>query len=300
MPYSKSDLKALPDSTKNLSIKQKEKFIEIFNALVKDGMEESKAIPLAIEGAKKVKLTKATTDQVERLPNGNLKYRGQEFPAYNKPIRDSGDKQGKVLAKKGSDIKIVRFGDPKLKDNYSVEANNAFYARFSGNSSIDDKFSPLYWSARWLWPKGSLKGKGPKPFDTLNKSTMVIKATNDEQMIAVDVVYEPNKPDAHGQWMSKETVRKACENFNKNLSEGNVKSNLFHIKETESFSILKSWINECDCYIGDKFVPEGTWLAESKYHTKELWDMKKSGELMGMSVGAKGVINAPKILNEGD
>lgn len=106
---------------------------------------------------------------VTRDSAGNIVYRGEKFPSYNKPIRDSGSKQGKVLAKKGDKIKLVRFGDPKMRDNYSVQANDNFYSRFGGQSGMDDKFSPLYWSARYLWPRGSQKGKGAKPFHTIKK-----------------------------------------------------------------------------------------------------------------------------------
>lgn len=115
---------------------------------------------------------------VTRDDAGNVVYRGQSFPGFGKPIRDSGNKQGKVLVRRGDRIKIVRFGDPSLADNQSVEANDRFYARFGNNSNIDDPFSPLYWSARWLWPRGSLKGEGPKPFATLKKANMTQEEIN--------------------------------------------------------------------------------------------------------------------------
>ena len=49
----------------------------------------------------------ATTKDVERLPSGKLKYRGEIFPGYNKPKRLSGEsKKSAVLAKKGDEIKL--------------------------------------------------------------------------------------------------------------------------------------------------------------------------------------------------
>lgn len=84
--------------------------------------------------------------------------------SHNKPMKDSGDKQGKVLVKDGDKIAVVRFGDPSMPDNQSEEDNDNFYARFGNQKGIDDKFSPLYWSARWLWPRGEMKGKGAKEF----------------------------------------------------------------------------------------------------------------------------------------
>lgn len=248
-------------------------------------------------------IDKATTKDVTRDEAGNLVYRGNKYPGYNKPMKDSGGKQGKVLAKKGDQIKVVRFGDPSLRDNYSNEANDAYYARHGTES---DKFSAKYWSNNWLWPRGALKGKGPKEFHTLKKSTEdmqlpIIKAKDDELKQAIDVIYEPFVPDAHGQWMSKETIRKACDNFNTNLEKGHIKDNLYHSKDDDGSVIecdrvetLKTWINECDCYIGDQFIPEGTWLGKFQYHDDGLWEMKKSGVLQGVSIGGRGRVITPE------
>lgn len=112
-------------------------------------------------------ILKATTESVTKDDKGNLVYLGQKFPCYNKPMKDSGNKQGKVLAKKGDEIKIVRFGDPSLPDNQSAEQNDQFYARFGNQKGMNDKFSALFWSSSWLWPRGELKGKGPKEFYNL-------------------------------------------------------------------------------------------------------------------------------------
>jgi len=49
MPWNKDDY---PDSFKNLNPKVREKAIEIANALLKDGMEEGRAIPIATEKAR--------------------------------------------------------------------------------------------------------------------------------------------------------------------------------------------------------------------------------------------------------
>lgn len=109
-------------------------------------------------------LMKGSVSDVSRDDKGNLVYRGEKFAGYGKPMRDSGGKQGKVLVRTGDNVEVVRFGDPSLRDNYSNEANDRFYARFGNRSEIDDKTSALYWSARHLWPRGSMKGKGAKPF----------------------------------------------------------------------------------------------------------------------------------------
>lgn len=49
MPYTKNNL---PPQAKNLTDEQKEKFIDVFNSLLKEGIEEEKAITVAISKAK--------------------------------------------------------------------------------------------------------------------------------------------------------------------------------------------------------------------------------------------------------
>ena len=115
-----------------------------------------------------------------------------------------------------------------------------------------------------------------------------------EEMISYEVVYEPNTKDAHGEWMSIETVQKACEDFNKYLEEGVVQPNLFHTQNTDYFTIEKSWIvPEIDMVVeatGEK-VKAGTWVAKIKYNNEDLWTLKKSGVIGGVSIGATGVVN---------
>ena len=57
----------------------------------------------------------ATTKDVKRSPSGRITYRGMSFSGFNKPKRTpDGPKKSAVLAKKGSNIKLVRFGDPNM------------------------------------------------------------------------------------------------------------------------------------------------------------------------------------------
>ena len=57
----------------------------------------------------------ATTKDVTRTPSGRIKYRGETFAGFNKPNRTPGKaKKSAVLAKKGNEMKLVRFGDSKM------------------------------------------------------------------------------------------------------------------------------------------------------------------------------------------
>jgi len=91
----------------------------------------------------------ATTKNVSRTPGGRLTYRGESFAGYNKPKRTSGgSKKFAVLAKKGDQVKLVRFGDPNMTIKKSnPERRKNFRARHNCDTA-KDKFSARYWSCR--------------------------------------------------------------------------------------------------------------------------------------------------------
>lgn len=129
---------------------------------------------------------------------------------------------------------------------------------------------------------------------SLLKEYGLIKDSSKEQMISYEVVYEPDVKDSHNQWMSPETLEKGCENFNQNLKSGVVKSNLFHLQETEMFTVVDTWIQkEFDVTVSDsgESIKAGTWVAKLQYHDKDLWELKKSGVIGGVSIGARGIVN---------
>lgn len=115
------------------------------------------------------------------------------------------------------------------------------------------------------------------------------KQETEEERISVEVVYVPEEFDTHNQYMTAETIRKACEDFNNNLST--ISPNLYHLSNTNKFEILKSWINEIDMVspTGQE-VKEGTWLVKLRY-SPELWKMKIAGKIQGVSIGCRGVVN---------
>lgn len=93
---------------------------------------------------------------------GKIVYRGHEFPGFNKPVNaPSGAKEKKmVLAKKGDEVKLVRFGlrgmedytqhrDPDRRKNYL--ARSAGIKDKSGNPTKDDVFSANHWARKVLW-----------------------------------------------------------------------------------------------------------------------------------------------------
>lgn len=115
-----------------------------------------------------------------------------------------------------------------------------------------------------------------------------------DQMISYEIVYEPDTLDAHDQWMSAETIAKACDNFNANLEKGVVSPNLYHLENTELFTIEETWVQkELDVQVVEtgEVIKAGTWIAKLKYNSADLWELKKANVVGGVSIGGTGRIN---------
>jgi hypothetical protein len=110
----------------------------------------------------------------------------------------------------------------------------------------------------------------------------ITKAVDEELKQATFIVMVPEEIDAHGDITSEAEVRKACHNFNKY----SMKANLFHLVETDTFEFCESYCCPTDFVLGDKFVKKGTWLATVQALDDNLWELIKSGEINGLSIGA--------------
>lgn len=80
-----------------------------------------------------------------------IKHRGITFQGYNKPRRaePGSSKKFVVAAKKGSEVRLVRFGDPNMSIKKGQPKRKASYcARSGGIKGTTDKFSANYWSRK--------------------------------------------------------------------------------------------------------------------------------------------------------
>lgn len=131
-----------------------------------------------------------------------------------------------------------------------------------------------------------------EPINVQKSDRPVVKQFEEDEMVAIEPMYiapydTTGDVDGHDDAMDEVEIRKMVDNFNANLKKGNIKSSLNHIEFTEGFSVLKAWVNECNCYIGNTFVPEGQPIVKTKFHDVDLWKQRKSGELKGVSIGAR-------------
>jgi hypothetical protein len=123
-----------------------------------------------------------------------------------------------------------------------------------------------------------------------SKGVPVLKQFEEEEMIAIEAIYISKKRiDLVGDaYASPNEVYDMVDHINKSIEDASLQSKLFHKKEVnpkESFEYLKAWVSECDCMIGDTFVEEGTPLIKVQFHNEDMWEDRKNGELMGLSIG---------------
>ena len=124
-----------------------------------------------------------------------------------------------------------------------------------------------------------------------NKPTLRIdEATNEMERKALFVAMSPDETDAHGAETSLKEVEKAMRSFNTHC----MKANLFHRVDTKDAEVVQSYTTPVDMYIGDTFIRKGTWLQEWYFPETEvgelLWQKVLSGEINGISIGARGIV----------
>ena len=121
----------------------------------------------------------------------------------------------------------------------------------------------------------------------------VIKQFNDEEMIAIEPLYcSVGEVDLHGDYIeTMEDMREFVKAINKANSEGVLQSSLFHTHKTEAFNLVNAWVNECDCSINGVVIKKGMPLAEIQFKSKSAWELRKTGKLLGLSIGARAVVS---------
>ena len=91
----------------------------------------------------------------------SITYRGETFSGYNKPKRTPNHptKSHVVLAKEGSTIKMIRFGEqgaktagkPKAGESAKMKAKRKAFKARHGKNIARGKLSAAYWADKVKW-----------------------------------------------------------------------------------------------------------------------------------------------------
>jgi hypothetical protein len=115
---------------------------------------------------------------------------------------------------------------------------------------------------------------------TEQQYVQVAKSVNEELKQATFLVLSPEETDLHGDIYSEDEVRKACHNFNQH----SMAANLLHLVDTDTFSIVESYIAPVDMVLNDKVIKSGSWMCTIQVHSDEVWSDIKNGNLTGVSI----------------
>ena len=173
--------------------------------------------------------------------------------------------------------KAIHIALSKIKEVAKVSNTKEFYTlnKSKDNFSMDNKFIE------------GLASLITKHFG--GSQLQEIQKFNEEQMIAIEPLYcKPMEADLHEEGMTEEEIRKMVDDINSNIDT--ISGNIGHAINTDGFHFVKAWINECDCTIGDEYVPEGQPIIKVQFEDPKLWELRKSGKLQGLSIGALGVV----------
>lgn len=171
----------------------------------------------------------------------------------------------------------------KRTEGNGLTAESAAFLAAGGTSA-------LAWSRMILKQEGILKSYRKEiTEEQINKedelkgiNLPVSKAVNEELKQVLYIAMLPDSTDLHGDNTTAAEVRKACHNFNQHC----MKANLFHLVETDSFSIVESYIAPTDFILNEVVIKAGTWLVNLQIHDDDVWELVKSGQINGVSIGA--------------
>ncbi|MCY7894210.1 XkdF-like putative serine protease domain-containing protein [Bacillus vallismortis] len=121
------------------------------------------------------------------------------------------------------------------------------------------------------------KSAGPPSFE--KKVRLFTKSERDEQKLVYGIVYEPDVPDAHGDFMTAEEIEKAAHGF---LAEAR-EIDINHSFEGGTGVVVESYVAPDDFMIGSKQIAKGSWVLVTRA-SDEVWEQIKAGIITGYSM----------------
>ena len=110
-----------------------------------------------------------------------------------------------------------------------------------------------------------------------------IAKADDEKRIVYGIVLEPDTVDLQGDTVAVDTIETAAHDFLvKSRAVGDMHSGLADAE------VVESYLAPSDGEMGGQSYSAGTWIMAVKVRSDELWEMVKSGDYSGFSIGGIG------------
>jgi len=111
------------------------------------------------------------------------------------------------------------------------------------------------------------------------KEIKVLTKADDEKKLVYGIVYEPDTPDAHGDFMKAVEIEKAAHGFLKDARQIDKQ----HDFQGGVGEVVESYVAPTDFEINGETIKKGSWVLVTKA-SDEVWERIKKGDITGYSM----------------
>ncbi|MCY7792057.1 XkdF-like putative serine protease domain-containing protein [Bacillus haynesii] len=111
------------------------------------------------------------------------------------------------------------------------------------------------------------------------KEIKVLTKAEDEKKLVYGIVYEPDTPDAHGDFMTSAEIEKAAHGFLKDAREIDKQ----HDFQGGVGEVVESYVAPADFEMNGETIKKGSWVLVTKA-SEEIWEQIKKGDITGYSM----------------
>jgi hypothetical protein len=111
------------------------------------------------------------------------------------------------------------------------------------------------------------------------KQINIIKSDEEKQLVT-GIVYEPDVPDSHDDFMTAEEIEKAAHQFLQDYRQIDKQHNF----QSGYGEVVESYVAKSEHAIGDQVIQPGTWVMTVKVNDADTWEAIKKGEITGFSM----------------
>lgn len=111
------------------------------------------------------------------------------------------------------------------------------------------------------------------------KKIKVLTKAEDEQKLVYGIVYEPDKTDAHGDFMTAAEIEKAAHGFLKDARQIDKQ----HDFQGGVGEVVESYVAPADFEVNGETIKKGSWVLVTKA-SDEIWEQIKKGDITGYSM----------------
>ncbi|WP_271753072.1 XkdF-like putative serine protease domain-containing protein [Bacillus paralicheniformis] len=111
------------------------------------------------------------------------------------------------------------------------------------------------------------------------KEIKVLTKAEDEKKLVYGIVYEPDTPDAHGDFMTAAEIEKAAHGFLKDARQIDKQ----HDFQEGVGEVVESYVAPADFEVNGETIKKGSWVLVTKA-SDEIWEQIKKGDITGYSM----------------